>query len=208
MTEQHPKKNGHYTSTKQAAEMLGKDERTIRRWIEDGKIASSKPHGQRLIPLTEIERLLQDMPDLIPSDTERLEHLEAHEKEQDERLEQAEAQIQHLLLLVEQLQRVGAGGGDHPRRRTHQGRRSYDPALRGLPAGSLRLSEFVAEHQDQVSRNALERLHARGEIGMTPHLMQGTSKRYEWWLTPEQQQQVFAHCQQPNSTGEAPTLSD
>jgi excisionase family DNA binding protein len=215
MTEQAPKKNGHSTSTNQAAKMLGKNERTIRRWIDSGKMASSKPNGQRLIPLAEIERLRQEMPDLAPSDTELLTTMGAQLQEHDERLEKAEALIQQLLLLIKQLQSAGAGGGDQPRRRTHRGKgRYYDPALRGLPPGSLRLSEFVAEHQEgeqQMERNELEKLRARGEIGMTPHLMQGKSGRYEWWLTPEQQQQVLAHYQRQSETpgtGEAPALSD
>jgi hypothetical protein len=217
MTEQLPKKNGHYTSIKQAAEMLDKDERTIRRWIEDDKLASKKQNGQRLIPLAEVERLRQEMPYLAPSTPEILaehgegiETLKTNDQKQDERLEKAEAQIQQLLLLVEQFQCAGAGGGDHPRRRTHQGKgRYYDPALRGLPAGSLRLSDFVAKHQMQ--RHELEKLHTRGEISMTLHQMQGTSGRYEWWLTPEQQQQALACSPQQSGTpgtSEAPALSD
>lgn len=214
--------NGHYTSIKQAAEMLGKDERTIRRWIEENKLASKKQNGQRLIPLAEIERLRQEMPDLLPSTPEilagheeRITKLEVQKEEHDGRLEQAEAQIQELLRLVEQLQRAGTGGGDHPRHRTRQGQgRHYDPALRGLPADSLRLSEFVAAHQMQ--RNDLEKLHVRGEIGMTLHLMQGEAERYEWWLTPEQHHAVIAYYQQHGLNyvccdlcrSESPVLSD
>lgn len=210
MTEQASKTNGHFTSTEQAAKMLHCDERTIRRRIQKGKLASKKEHGQRLIPVAEIERLREALPDLAPTDTERLITMGKQLQEHEERLKQAEAQIQELLRLVEQLQRAGAGGGDQPLRRTHQGTgRYYDPALRGLPAGSLRLSDFVATHQ--LHRHELEKLQTRGVISMTPHQMQGASGRYEWWLTPEQQQQALAcypHQNDVPGTDEAPALSD
>lgn len=215
MSAQVPKKNGHYTSTAQAAKMLGKDERTIRRWMGEGKLASSKLNGQRLIPMAEVELLLQQMPDLAPSDTEQLKTMAALLQEHEARLKMLEAENQELRRLVEQRQSTGAGGGEQPRRHAHQGKgRYYDPALRGLPAGSLRLSDFVAAHQGDehpMERHTLELLQARGEVSMTLHQMRGPSGRFEWWLTPEQQEQALAHYPQLREAAEpneAPALSN
>lgn len=51
-------------SVKEAAQMLGKSEPTIRRWIREGKLASAKssdsPQGQHLIPRHSIEKYLSN----------------------------------------------------------------------------------------------------------------------------------------------------
>lgn len=42
----------------EAARRLGVSVWTLRAWIQDGKIASNKLGGRRLIPVSEIERLI------------------------------------------------------------------------------------------------------------------------------------------------------
>lgn len=44
----------------EAASRLGLSVWTLRAWIQDGKIASNKLGGRRLIPVSEIERLIEE----------------------------------------------------------------------------------------------------------------------------------------------------
>lgn len=47
-------------SLDQTAERLGLSIWTVRKWIQDGKIASNKLGGRRLVPLSEIQRLIEE----------------------------------------------------------------------------------------------------------------------------------------------------
>lgn len=201
----HPSKNGHYTSTKQAADVLGRDERTIRRWIEDNKIASVKRNGQRLIPQAEVERLRQEMPDLVSSTPERLTALEEREDEQDERLtaleehqREQDALIQDLLRQIQQFQGEGLVSGDRPcRSRTAQDRLS-GAAKRGYPAGTVYLVEFARQHQLEKELSLLKELYWSKEIDLTVYHRPNDPKRNskEWWITPEQHMAVIRYCVQ------------
>ena len=53
--------SGDLYSVKRVAESLGKPRITIYRWIETGKILSIKLGGIIFIPVTEVERLYEDM---------------------------------------------------------------------------------------------------------------------------------------------------
>jgi excisionase family DNA binding protein len=51
-----------FLTVQQAAERLGANQDTIRRWLRDGKLRGTMPGGTRLgyrIPASEIERILQ-----------------------------------------------------------------------------------------------------------------------------------------------------
>jgi excisionase family DNA binding protein len=47
-----------YLKAREVAELLGVSERTIRRWIADGTLPSSKIGGSRLVATADLERLL------------------------------------------------------------------------------------------------------------------------------------------------------
>jgi len=48
------------TPIEEAAHRLGLSHWTLREWIQHGKIASNKLGGRRLIPVSEIERLINE----------------------------------------------------------------------------------------------------------------------------------------------------
>ncbi|HET8845058.1 MAG TPA: helix-turn-helix domain-containing protein [Ktedonobacteraceae bacterium] len=198
-------KPGRFTSTRQAAEVLGRDERTIRRWIEDNKIASIKRNGQRLIPQAEVERLRQGMPDLVGSTTDRILALEEHERSRDDRiavLEQCQreqsALIQDLRRFIQQFPNTDPVARDHPRSIRTGPDRLSGAAKRGYPPGTVYLVEFARKHKLEEAISLLKELYWSKEIELSVYHRPNEPKRNnkEWWITPEQHLAVILYCVQ------------
>lgn len=183
-------------TAEQAAKRLGRTERTIRRWIEDGKLAAFHPTfgrtGKFLIEEAEVERLAGELaqyeqpaepgpgPEDITSLVERMTQLEQRVRS----LEDA------LLLTVtpygeaspELLQQA-----TEARTRTRRVTAAEPPVE--LPSGSLLLKDFAEKHG--VNRRTFEDQVKKGIAGeQVATLVFANPKRADEvkrWLTPEQQ---------------------
>ena len=181
-----------YLTSTQAAEILGCHDRTVRRWINEDKIAYVRRNNQRLIPLSEVERMRETMPDMPPPLSERVAILEEKVAEYERQKQKQDQIIQALMLKVEQLLNVGGS-----QRRQGQPRSSAKGAeKRGYPAGTLSLVEFARRHGLKEQVSALKDLHKSKEIQLAVYIRQGEPIRnkLEWWILPEQQQAVIRYC--------------
>lgn len=204
-------KTAPYISVAEAAQMIDRSERTIWRWVEQGKIGNFKRNGQRCIVKAEIDCLLAEMPELARPLPERVEEVEGTLEDQKQRLaileqnncdqaemnQQYDRKIRELEQAIVELQELlKPGKGRKERRLPSQPGlgRHYDPLLRGLPEGSLRSKAFTRMHLTDY--DLLMQLHERGMIHLERHLMKGESGRYEWWVTPEQHKVIIRYYQQ------------
>ena len=69
-------------------------------------------------------------------------------------------------------------------------------AKRGLPPGTIRLVDFATHHH--INIHDLKRYYYEGKIQLTAYQREVQAKRnkQEWWITPEQHQQVSVYWQQ------------
>ena len=183
---------GRYLSSSQAAEMLGCHDRTVRRWLEQEKVAYIRRNGQRLIPIAEVERLREEMPDTPPplSLEEKVTALE-------QKVHNQADIIQALVLQVKQLVDAGLASGNHPRRHTSAGQAYLSGAeKRGYPTGTLSLVEFARRHGLQREISTLKQLYWSKEIELAVYSRSGEAKRnkQKWWILPEQHQAVIRYC--------------
>lgn len=186
----------HYTTTAEAANVLGRNERTIRRWIESGKLPSIKRQGQRYIVKAEVDRLRASMPELASPLSDRIADLENRVctlTDQIESMQELKNQVQHL---QEQLAALSQRLDERPGR-SHTGRPRLSGAeKRGMPAGTMRLVEFARSHGLAVSDIKL--LYWSKKIELTVHRRTGevVRNKQEWWITPEQHRALIAYALQ------------
>lgn len=190
----------------ETAQLLGVAERTVRRWLESGKLAGEKKaDGSYAIPESEIERLKLERGDQ-DSDQDQAARIE--------RLEQELADYKNRLASVEQrlaLLEAGAGYSTLTRTRTTREARpvaaselwreqDQDQAAtipESLPAGTLRMKNFAERHN--VNRTTLLG-HITDGIGRgdrKEHIQDTalpgrTPKEKDRYLTPDQQRAAIA----------------
>lgn len=168
-----------YVNATQAARELGKSEKTIRRWIQDGKLEAYHPHGQtnRLaIPEQEIERLKRELDQFPeqqlpgPAATEDMATLSS-------RVTRLEQEVARLAALLAALPGIDGEASLSPRNRATE-------LPQDLPSGSVLIKDFAALHNvnartfyDQVKKG----------IPTTERAKVNRPREVERWLSPEQQ---------------------
>lgn len=186
----------YYTTIAETANVLGRNERTIRRWIESGKLPSIKRHGQRYILAAEVDRLRASMPELASPLPDRIADLENRVRtltDQIESMQELKNQVQHL---QEQLAALSPHLNEHPGRGHTDKPRLSGAEKRGMPAGTMRLVEFTRSHGLAVSDIKL--LYWSNKIELTVHRRTGevVRNKQEWWITPEQHRKLIAYALQ------------
>lgn len=199
-----------YITVQDAVEQLGVVERTIRRWIKDGKVhAIHDPSGFLRLDLAEIEQILQRKAATTPFLHQQLEVLlqrvEALERDKEAlalKYADLQRQVEALLHLLAQHQTTDGNGPPFsltdfllaqvpPRRQkgTTQGRLEK----RGLPPGTISLVDFVKIHKTNLWN--LKKQHEAGTIALEIYQRDGEAKRnkQEWWVTPAQHLQISAY---------------
>jgi len=212
---QQPERVARYITVQDAVERLGVVERTIRRWMEKGKLhAIHDTSGFVRLDLAEIEKILQSKPPTIPSvhqqiemQLERIEALESDNEAQAQKVSVLQQQMDSMLRLLANLQGMENGqsiehhlvladlltqlGQRHPKKTLN------DPlGKRGLPPGTIRLVDFAKSHQ--VNLWDLKKLHGSGEIALEIYHreVEAVRNQQEWWVVPGQHQQIADYCQQ------------
>lgn len=183
----------HYVTVRDAVERLNTPERTIRRWIEKGKLTSIRDAaGFVRIDLADIEQILQDRPTMVPSLQEQVTSLLTRIEDLEDQMQEQSAQIAVLRQQLEQ------GGGQ--RHHVHAPAAQSTWEKRGLPEGTEHLVTFVKMHQPQnkMTIYAIKQLFAEGKIALTIYQREEGAQRnkQEWWITREQHLQLVEYFQQ------------
>ncbi len=183
----------HYTTIAEAANVLGRNERTIRRWIESGKLPSIKRNGQRYIVKAEVDRLRTSMPELASPLPDRVAMLEDHVHTLTDQIESMQHQVRHL---QEQFAELRQRLDERPSRSHTAQPRLSGAEKRGMPAGTMRLVEFARLHGLAVSEIKL--LYWSNKVELTVHRRTGevVRNKQEWWITPEQHRKLIAYALQ------------
>ena len=215
-------KSKRYVTVLEAVELLHTSERTVRRMIAQDRLHTIQDRtGHRLIDLDDIEQELEAKPRVISPLQHRLACLlttiEQMQAEHKHYREQSDARYEHLVAEHEQLQakyeqleaivkEQQLGRWDQASRREVIDvvtgivlpTRGIAGAVlrRGLPEGSMRLVAFAEQHHLNIHH--VKQAHYQGQMELTVYLRQGEAKRnrQEWWVTPEQHQQIIAACEQ------------
>jgi excisionase family DNA binding protein len=200
-----------YITVQDAVERLGVVERTVRRWIEKKKLhAIHDASGFVRLDLDAVERIAQERHTVVPSSRQQVEMLLERVERLESENEAQEQKYDHLQRLIEGVFRVLAGepitdehgqplslSDSHLAYLRPVGRNKQEPLeRRGLPAGTMRLVNFAQLHQVKLSD--LKRLHMLHELNLTIYQRDAGAIRnkQEWWISPEQHQQVATYCQQ------------
>lgn len=172
----------HQYSAREAARLLGRNERTIRRWIQQGLLQASHVAVNRFaIEESEIVRLQTDTNRMSRQDLEA-------------RITRLEHQIADILVQLAQVQKHSpARTSDSPRRRSP---RPSDESLlteADLPSGSRRASEFAEAHGIKVKTFRYHLLTGLGgeTVAHLAIAKPGRPGEIERWLSPEQQRQAL-----------------
>ncbi len=218
---QEPSDIVRYITVQDAVEILGVTERTIRRWIKQGKLHAIRDKSDFIrLDLADIEEWYQSKDANTPSLREQLQSfLESIEALESAR-EAQQCQYSNLQTEVEALQQQVAacmqlltnmlpvndsGQGIEQRQmladilaqliQRHRGAADDLLKKRGYQLGTMRLVDFAKLHQITVSE--LKKLHARGEIDLEVYQRKTDAIRnkQEWWINPLQHQQVADYCQ-------------
>ncbi|GLV54396.1 hypothetical protein KDH_12430 [Dictyobacter sp. S3.2.2.5] len=210
-----------YITVQDAVERLGVVERTVRRWIEKDKLHAIRDvSGSVRLDLDEVELIVQERGAVVPSPQQQIEALlecverlkcenealfECVErlKRENEARDQKCNDLQQQIDVIRQ-ERVsestahGHGSLLLPATshflHSHSGQELL--ARRGLPEGTMRLVQFAQLHQIKLSD--LKKLHMLHAVNLTIYQREAEAIRnkQEWWITPEQHQQVADYCQQ------------
>jgi len=192
-----------YITVQDAVEQLGVVERTIRRWIEKGKIhAIRDPSGFVRLDLAEIEHIIQVKAATTPflhqqmeALLQRVEALESDKEALAQQYTDLQRQMETLLQLLAQNQATDGTAQPfsltdflraHMPLRRQTGNTQEPLERRGLLPGTMRLVNFAQLHQ--IKLWDLKQLHWAGTITLEIYQRDAEAKRnkQEWWITPEQ----------------------
>lgn len=205
-----------YLTKQEAAALMGVHERTVSRMIKRGELVARHARNKRVQILREdvfawreqrglprlpqpdrLERLTQEMQTLktqLHSLEERVDHLLAlfaattavqnSEEATDSEQHQRSFDLHDLTRLL---------AGFRSTRSTHRSLSVLEK--RGLPAGTVTVAAFAQQHQVRVNR--IKKLWGENQIALTiiprEHAMRNA---HEWWIMPEQQEQLINYWQQ------------
>lgn len=184
----------------EAAQRLGVSEKTVRRWIKDGKLEATRRANNTLaIAESEIERL----------QLEREKYSDQVEQDQDTLAARLEALEQSHNALVERVAQLEALTINTPASRTRTPREprpapasrelfSVDQVLpSGIPSGSLQHYEFALLHavNRRTFNDQLERDMGGANVAYIPR-QKPNRDEVERWLTPDQQHAVILYWQE------------
>ncbi|SRR5579884_1099025 len=160
-----------YVNATQAARLIGVNERTVRLWIDNGKLSATHPMPNRLaIPMSEVQRVIRERQereelDAIPSPRDMARQLAqlreeveqartspgdqvalgagdlAHIETRIDGIEERLERLENLLLSQDGATRTATLASARPRRQ----QREQDGA-RDLPPGAILLREFALQH--------------------------------------------------------------
>lgn len=200
-----------YITVQDAVERLGVVERTVRRWIEKKKLhAIYDASGFVRLELDAVEKLAQERHAVVPSSRrqlemllERIERLESEKEVQEQKYNRLQQQIESIFRVLAGESIIDEYGqtlslSDSQLAYLRPGGKNQQGALerRDLPLGTMRLVHFVQMHQVKLSD--LKKLHMLHEINLTLYQREtgAIRNKQEWWISPEQHQQVATYCLQ------------
>jgi len=184
----------------EAAQRLGVSEKTVRRWIKDGKLEATRRANNTLaIAESEIERL----------QLERAKYSDQVEQDQDTLAARLKALEQAHNDMVERVAQLEASRTLIPTSRTRTPREprpapassalfSVDQVLpTGIPSGSLQHYEFALLHavNRRTFGDQLERDMGGANVAYIPR-QKPNRDEIERWLTPDQQHAVILYWQE------------
>ena len=180
-----------YISATEAARRLGKSERTIRRWVIEGRITGFHPHGHKnrlAIAEQDVEALAQEQAELAPSPGPA-ERDAAYVRSLEQRIDALESQVERLVRIIDIMSEAALAPSERATEAHIPIARAETPAPVELPRGSLLIKDFAAMHgvnprtfYDQVIKGI------RGErVAATERPKPNRPGEVERWLTPEQQ---------------------
>ncbi len=185
-------------SAREAARRLGKDERTIRRWVHAGKLQQRKSASNRLaIDEGEIERLAAQLTAADQEKRQEMIDLQARILQ----LEQEQARIRARLAMLEDRQAGAPERAGRPAEIVYKPRpvrprliTEQASAPADVPPGSRQATEFATAHGiSRVTFRDHMTVGIRGEL--VEHIAipkPNKPRETDRWLSPEQQQAAVA----------------
>ncbi len=211
-----------YITVQDAVNLLNTSERTVRRMIKEGRLHTIRDKTNHIwIDQDDVEQEREAKPRSANPLVHQLQHLQSLIDEIEQRLLYLEQQVGQLReqgdvreRLIQTLnsaqaaqEETGAPTSSLPwylvaqtltrlQRSRSAGGVPTMLAKRGLPLGTLRLVDFAKLHH--INIHDLKRCYYEGKVQLTVYHREVQAKRnkQEWWITPEQHQQVSACWQQ------------
>jgi excisionase family DNA binding protein len=209
-----------YVTVNDAIEESGVSERTLRRWIADGKVHTVRDRtGHLRIDYDDVQahaRLRSDSPlrfqvHQLLARIEQLEQEVARLSQQIEEVRDLDARILQTLgdaqsaedtpgasLLISEVAKLFT--------RARGGRAKQAPSpveKRGLPTGTLRLKHFAELHRANLWE--IKKLYWSGQIALEVKRRAKGAKRnqQEWWITPDQHRRLADYWREHGITYDA-----
>ena len=211
-----------YVTVQDAVDLLNTSERTVRRMIKEGRLHTIRDKTNHIwIDQDDVEQEREAKPRSANPFLHQLQHLQSLVEEIEQRLLYLEQQVEHLceqgdvrerlIQALDSAQKAQEETGTptsslpwHQGAQMLAGLQRLHPtrvaptmlAKRGLPPGTLRLVDFAKRHD--INIHDLKQCYYEGKIQLTVYHREVQAKRnkQEWWITPEQHQQVNAYWQQ------------
>ncbi len=214
----------HYGTVQDAVELLNVSERTVRRMIKAGRLHTIRDATNHLwIDLDDIEkeqaarpRSASPLRHQVQLLLAQVEELKAHQGPQERRMLDIECQVEALQQRVEACEQLLFRGLQTVSKREVEGETDETPGAqisrllsrlrrsgvqrpspldkRGLPPGTLRLVRFAQLHQVKIED--IKHLFWAGKIELAVYHREAQRNKQEWWITPEQHEQLTAYWQQ------------
>lgn len=204
-----------YLTRQEAAALMGVHERTVSRMIDRGELPARHARNKRVLILREDVLAWREQRGLSRApQPDRLERLTQDVQALAGQLHALEERVGHLLASLATLAiRKGEEAADGEQRQPPFDAQEFARLLantrparsvrrtlsvldrRGLPPGTMTVAAFAKQHQVKVNRikKLFEEQHIVLTIISRPDAMRNT---HEWWITPEQQEQLINYWQQ------------
>lgn len=203
-----------YLTATQAASRLGKSEKTIRRWIDQGRLVAHHPQGRKnllAIAESDVEKLAQEQeqytqPEDQASLEDRVQQLEQEVRDIRSLTDRVAALEQSLERLALQLnQGLPAIAPARPRIMRPAAAAYTVSTPVDIPRGSLPHRDFAERHG--VNPNTFRDHVIKGLVPAVSRPKANRPREIERWLSPEQQRDAIAfwtrngthwqHCEDP-----------
>lgn len=191
------KKAKTYITVEEAALRSNRSERTIRRWIEEEKVEvlRNKKFRSVRVDQDDLDRYCAGKPDTSHPVRGEIAKLATNDQTLEQRINLLIQEVTRLQQRVEVLESQDPGG-ESSHHKASSPRVSGGAESRGLPAGTMRLVPFAEQHGVPVGQ--IRSLYNQRILDLIAYQRPGEAKRnkQEWWISPEQHQQLVRYWQE------------